>query len=162
MNVASQIIRFKGPANWVAGPGSAGITLLGKIVEADGRLTAAELSLSGVQSLQLPPVLQDLSVAALAAQELVLRSGAREWQRPLPHLAAASGCRRQLLCGHPPAPDAVVAPAAWRVLLVLRQRLRDVGCWRGAAAPISGGVAAEKVKSGRKLAMHRDFGQDGP
>jgi hypothetical protein len=80
LNLPSQIIHFKGPANWVSGPGSAGITLLGKIEASDGRITAAELSLSGVQLLHLPPVLQDLSVAALAAQHLVLRSGTREWQ----------------------------------------------------------------------------------
>lgn len=80
MNLASQIVHFNGPAKWVGGPGRAGITLLGKIVEPDGSVTAAELSLSGVQSLQLPPVLHDLSVEARAGQDLVLRSGAREWQ----------------------------------------------------------------------------------
>ncbi len=80
MNLAAQTIHFKGPAHWVGGPGSAGITVLGNIVEPDGRVTAAQLSLSGVQGVPLPPVLHELRVEALAAQELMLRSGECEWQ----------------------------------------------------------------------------------
>lgn len=79
MNVSPQIIRFKGPVSWEAGPGPAGITLVGQIIEPDGRTTAAQLSLSGLQPLQLPPLLDDLTFEALTASDMVLRSGAREW-----------------------------------------------------------------------------------
>jgi hypothetical protein len=79
LNVSPQIIQFKGPVRWEAGPGRAGITLVGQILEPDGSTTAAQLSLSGLQPLQLPPLLNDLTFEALTAPDMVLRSGAREW-----------------------------------------------------------------------------------
>jgi hypothetical protein len=80
LNAPPQIFRFNGPVKSVTGPGPAGVTLLGNIAEPDASSTAAQLSLSCLESLQLPPVLNDVSVEALAAQEIVLRSGAREWR----------------------------------------------------------------------------------
>jgi hypothetical protein len=80
LNVPSQIVRFIGPVKWEAGPGPAGITLLGKIVEADGRTTTAQLSLSGLESPPPPPILNDLIFEALTAQDMVLRSGGAEWR----------------------------------------------------------------------------------
>ncbi len=79
MNAPPQILQFKGPVTWEAGPGRAGLTLLGTIVEPDGGLAAAQLSLSGVNLEQLPPNMHDLTVEALTGQEIVLRSGGREW-----------------------------------------------------------------------------------
>lgn len=76
------MLRFKGPVTWVAGPGPAGITLLGQIVEPDGTTTAAQLSLSCLERPQLPPALDAVTFEALTAQEMLLRSGAREWRVP--------------------------------------------------------------------------------
>ncbi len=72
--------RFNGSVTSVSGPGRAGATLLGNIVEPDGSVTAAELSLSEPGALELPEALRDLTVEALTAQELLLRSGAQEWR----------------------------------------------------------------------------------
>jgi hypothetical protein len=65
---------------WVPGPGPAGLTLLGNLVEPDGSFTAAQLSLSGIVPLQTPTIVHDVTVEALAEQELLLRSGAQEWR----------------------------------------------------------------------------------
>ena len=56
-----------------------GITLIGNIVEADGGTTAAQLSLHGLEPAQLPPTLNDVVLQALTAQDMLLRSGDREW-----------------------------------------------------------------------------------
>ena len=64
----------------MAGPGRAGITLLGKIVEADGASTAAQLSLSAPEPVEFPSTLNDLTVSALSAHDILLRSGTREWR----------------------------------------------------------------------------------
>ncbi len=77
-----QILRFKGPVKWLAGPGPAGITLLGQIVEPDGSTTAAQLSLGCLERPQLPPTLDQVTFEALTAQEMLLRSGAGEWRLP--------------------------------------------------------------------------------
>lgn len=62
------------------GPGPTGITLLGALAEPAGGSTAAQLSLSGVATPDLPAVLNDMTVEALAVQDVLLRSGAREWR----------------------------------------------------------------------------------
>jgi hypothetical protein len=73
------MLRFNGPVRCVAGPGRMGVTLVGRIVETDGATTAAQLSLHGLEPAQLPPTLNDVAFQALSAQEMLLRSGAREW-----------------------------------------------------------------------------------
>lgn len=80
MTAPSQILRFNGPVTWLAGPGRAGITLVGKIVEADGSTTTAQLSLSCRDTPQLPPSLDEVTFEALTAPEMLLRSGAQEWR----------------------------------------------------------------------------------
>ena len=150
LNVPSQIIRFKGPVNWVAGPGRAGITLLGQIVEADGRLTAAQLSLIGAAALATAAAIDDLSVAALARAG----SGAAQRRARMARCTATPGSCIGMSAQRSTRPSRRArrrgpAVLAWRCCSASRQRLRDAGCWRGAAAPISGGVAAEKVKSRR-------------
>ena len=80
MNSASHTIRFDGSVTWVPGPGTAGVTLLGRIVEADGRLTAAELSLMCSEPTQLPATLPDLVFAGSAAPDVLLHSGAHTWR----------------------------------------------------------------------------------
>jgi hypothetical protein len=79
LNVPLHTIQFTGPAKWEAGPGHAGITLIGKIIEPDGRITAAQLSLSGLVPPPLPPLLNDLIFEALTAHDMVLRSGGAAW-----------------------------------------------------------------------------------
>jgi hypothetical protein len=75
------MIRFTGAVKWVAGPGIAGVTLLGRILEADGSSTPAELSLLCGDAPQLPRALPDLVFEALAApEEVLLRSGAHSWR----------------------------------------------------------------------------------
>ena len=51
MSAPLQIVRFEGPVSWVAGPGAAGITLLGRIKESGS--TPAELSLLGIAMILL-------------------------------------------------------------------------------------------------------------
>jgi hypothetical protein len=80
LNVPPKVLRFSGPVTCVAGPGRAGITLIGKIVEADGGTTPAQLSLSGEESAQLPTTLEDVTFEALTPQDILLRSGVREWR----------------------------------------------------------------------------------
>ena len=76
-----EILRFEGAVKWEAGPGPAGVTLLGRIVEPDGQTTAAQLSLICSEAADLPAnPLQDLTVETPSAHEVVLRSGAREWR----------------------------------------------------------------------------------
>jgi hypothetical protein len=80
LNVPAEILRFEGPVTWEAGPGPAGITLLGRIVEPDGRTTPAQLSLICTERPELPARLQALTVEKTPAAEVVLRSGAHEWR----------------------------------------------------------------------------------
>ena len=73
MNALPQILRFKGPLRQVAGPGPAGITLVGELVESDGRFTPAQLSLLGHEPMDLPSRLTDVTVDMAAAPVIVLR-----------------------------------------------------------------------------------------
>jgi len=103
----------------VSGPGRAGITLLGNLVETDGSVTAAELSLSDVQCLPLPPVLHDLSVEARAAQDLVLRSDTREWQVRCHTWQLHRDVGASFYAAVPPRRMPWSRRAAWRVMLAL-------------------------------------------
>ncbi len=80
MTAPSNLLRFAGAANWVAGPGPGGVTLLGRIMEADGSTTPAQLSLIGAQLQQLPQAMPDLTFETVDSQEILLRSGTREWR----------------------------------------------------------------------------------
>jgi hypothetical protein len=80
LNVPAEILRFEGPVTWQAGPGPAGITLLGRIVESDGRTTPAQLSLICSERPELPFKLSDVTLEKSSAAEVLLRSGAREWR----------------------------------------------------------------------------------
>jgi hypothetical protein len=82
MSAPENTLRFAGPVTWVAGPGRGGITLLGQLLESDGTVTPAQLSLVCPQLQPLPEVLNDLTFEALPAQQMVLRSGTRSWQAP--------------------------------------------------------------------------------
>ncbi len=65
---------------WVAGPGRGGITLLGDLAEPNGKPAVAQLSVSGCEALELPAILNDVTIEALAPNDLLLRSGPREWR----------------------------------------------------------------------------------
>jgi hypothetical protein len=80
LNTPAEILRFEGSVKWETGPGPAGITLLGRIVEPDGRTTAAQLSLICSDAPDLPANLKDLTVETPSAGEVLVRSGAREWR----------------------------------------------------------------------------------
>ena len=121
MNATPQILRFKGPLRQVAGPGPAGITLLGELVESDGRLTPAQLSLLGPEPGGLPAQLTDVTVDMTAAPVIVLRCespqwGAQQWR---------VGCRTWQLhrevgatfyAAVPPRPTPWIRRLTWRVL----------------------------------------------
>jgi hypothetical protein len=111
------MLRFKGPVNWMAGPGRAGITLLGKLVEPDGGITAAQLSLSGLDASQLPPVLNDVTFEALTAQDMLLRSGAREWRAHGSTWQLHRDVGAMFYAAVPPRPTPLSRRLAWRVLL---------------------------------------------
>jgi hypothetical protein len=98
-----QIVRFEGPVSWVAGPGAAGITLVGRIRESGS--PPAELSLLGTAGLTLPAALDDVTVEAQSPPGILLRSGAREWR--IARFYAAI----------PPRPTPWTRRLTWRVLL---------------------------------------------
>ena len=117
MNVPPQILRFKGPVQWLAGPGPAGITLLGQIVEPDGSTTAAQLSLSCRERPQLPPTLDQVTFEALMAQEMLLRSGAGEWRLAGNSYQLHRDVGAMFYAAIPPRPTPWSRRLTWRVLL---------------------------------------------
>jgi hypothetical protein len=117
VNTPSQLLCFDGPVQWVPGPGAAGLTLLGNLVEADGSSTAAQLSLSGVAPLQTPTMAADVSVEALAAQELLLRSGGREWRVRCTTWQLHRDFGATFFKAVPPRPTPWTRRFGWRVLL---------------------------------------------
>jgi hypothetical protein len=116
--MSSRNLRFAGPVKWVAGPGRA-VTLLGRIVEADGGTTAAQLSLRDLDSAQLPPLLNDVTFEALTAQDMLLRSGAREWRVQGNSWQLHRDVGAMFYAAVPPRPTPLTRRLAWRVLLGL-------------------------------------------
>ena len=119
MNAPLQIVRFDGPVKWEAGPGHAGMTLVGKIVESDGRRTTAQLSLSGLVPPPLPPILDDLIFEALTAQDMVLRSGAAEWKVRVTAWQLHRDVGAAFFAAIPPRPTPWARRLGWTVLLAL-------------------------------------------
>ena len=117
MNAPPQILRFKGPVKWLPGPGPAGITLLGQIVEPDGSTTAAQLSLSGLERPPLPPTLDQVTFEALTAQQMLLRSGAGEWRLPGNSYQLHRDVGAMFYAAIPPRPTPWSRRITWRVLL---------------------------------------------
>jgi hypothetical protein len=111
-----QTVRFKGPVKRVPGPGRA-ITLIGTILESDGSDTAAQLSLSGVESAQLPALMDDVSFEALTAQDTLLRSGAREWRMRGANWQLHRDVSAMFYAAVPPRPTPWIRRLTWRVLL---------------------------------------------
>jgi hypothetical protein len=103
-----QIVRFEGPVSWVAGPGAAGITLLGRIRESGS--TPAQLSLLGAAGVTLPTTLDDVTVEAQSPPGVVLRIACSTWQ-----LHRDVGVR--FYAAVPPRPTPWTRRLTWRVLL---------------------------------------------
>ena len=117
MNAPSEILRFKGAVKCVDGPGRAGVTLLGKILEADGSTSAAQLSLSCRQRPALAPTLDEVSLEALTAQEMLLRSGAQQWQLRSTTWQLHRDVGAAFYAAIPPRPTPWSRRITWRVLL---------------------------------------------
>ncbi len=117
MNAPAQILQFKGAVKWASGPGSAGITLLGKITESDGQFTAAQLSLLCSEPLTLPANLTDVSVDLRANGEVQLRSGASEWRVHCNTWQLHRDVGAAFFAAVPPRPTPWTRRVSWRVLL---------------------------------------------
>jgi hypothetical protein len=117
LDLESQIVRFEGPVSWVAGPGPAGITLLGRSNESGS--TPAQLSLIGTESVNLPQTLDDVTVEAQAARGIVLRSGSREWHIACTTWQLHRDVGARFYTAIPPRPTPWNRRLSWRVLLGL-------------------------------------------
>ena len=115
MNAPSPIVRFEGPVTWVPGPGSAGITLLGRIQES--RATAAQLSLIGTQAVTLPVSLVDVTVESSSPVAVLLRSGSREWRIACSTWQLHRDVGVAFYAAIPPRPTPWIRRVTWRVLL---------------------------------------------
>jgi hypothetical protein len=112
-----EILRFAGPVSSVPGPGRGGITLLGRLAEADGSLSPAQLSLIGQQLQELPAVLNDVTVEALTAPQMLLRSGAREWRIACTTWQLHRDAGAMFYAAIPPRVAPWTRRLAWRLLL---------------------------------------------
>ena len=115
LNAPSPIVRFAGPVTWVPGPGTAGITLLGRIDEA--RSTAAQLSLIGTQAVTLPVTLMDVTVENSSPVAVLLRSGSREWRIACRTWQLHRDVGVAFYAAIPPRPTPWIRRFTWRVLL---------------------------------------------
>ena len=117
MNAPRNTLRFAGAVKSVPGPGRGGVTLLGQLAEADGSSTPAQLSLLCEQVQQLPATLNDVTFEALAAPQIVLRSGAREWRIACVTWQLHRDAGAAFYAAVPPRVAPWTRRLAWRVLL---------------------------------------------
>jgi hypothetical protein len=117
LNVSPHTLRFKGALQRVAGPGPFGVTLLGRIEEADGSSTPAQLSLIGREAPQLPDTLADATVEASGAAEIVLRSGTGSWRIPCRTWQLHREVGAMFYAAIPPRPTPWIRRLTWRLLL---------------------------------------------
>jgi hypothetical protein len=103
--------------HWVAGPGALGITLLGRIKEADGSSTPAQLSLICREHPQLPADLADVSVEMSSASEALLRSGSGSWRIPCRTWQLHRDLGAVFYAAIPPRPTPWIRRLTWRLLL---------------------------------------------
>ena len=115
LNAPSPIVRFAGPVTWVPGPGTAGITLLGRIDEP--RSTAAQLSLIGTQAVTLPATLLDVTVESSSPVAVLLRSGSRKWRIACRTWQLHRDVGVAFYAAIPPRPTPWIRRFTWRVLL---------------------------------------------
>jgi hypothetical protein len=117
LNVSPHTLRFKGPTQWVAGPGALGITLLGRVAEADGSSTPAQLSLICRELAQLPADLTDVTVEVSSASEALLRSGTGVWRIPCRTWQLHRDVGAEFYAAIPPRPTPWIRRMTWRLLL---------------------------------------------
>ena len=115
MSAPLPIVRFDGPVSWVAGPGAAGITLLGRIKESGS--TPAQLSLLGTAGPNLPATLENVTVEAHAPPGIVLRSGSHEWRIACKSWQLHRDVGVRFYAAIPPRPTPWTRRLTWRVLL---------------------------------------------
>lgn len=116
MNAPSNY-RFEGPVKCVTGPGPAGVTLQGLLVQSGGQATAAQLSLMCSEPPQLPATLADVTVEALAAPEVVLHSGAQVWRLRCSTWQLHREVGAIFYAAIPPRPTPWIRRLGWRLLL---------------------------------------------
>jgi hypothetical protein len=114
---ASHIFRFEGPVKWVAGPGPAGVTLLGLLAQTDGKASAAQLSLICSEAPSLPSTLMDATVEVLAAPDVVLHSGAQVWHLRCSTWQLHRDVGATFYAAIPPRATPWTRRLGWRVLL---------------------------------------------
>jgi hypothetical protein len=109
--------RFEGPVTWVAGPGSAGVTLLGRLAQTGAEPGPAQLSLMCSEAPQLPASLADVIVEASAAPEVLLHSGAQVWRLRCSTWQLHRDVGATFYAAIPPRPTPWSRRLGWRVLL---------------------------------------------
>jgi hypothetical protein len=117
LNVSPPTLRFKGPLQRIAGPGPGGITLLGRVAEADGSSTPAQLSLICREAPELPENLADVTVEASGAAEVLLRSGTGSWRIPCRTWQLHRDVGAMFYAAIPPRPTPWIRRLTWRLLL---------------------------------------------
>jgi hypothetical protein len=114
-------MRFVGPVTWVAGPGAAGVTLLGQLAHTEGHALgqagAAQLSLMCSETPRLPATLMDATVEALAAPDVVLQSGAQVWHLRCSTWQLHRDVGAAFYAAIPPRATPWTRRLGWRVLL---------------------------------------------
>lgn len=102
---------------WVPGPGPAGVTLLGVVIESDGQSSSAQLSLMCNERPALPPTLADVTVEARAAPDIVLRSGAQVFHLRCSTVQLHRDVGAIFYAAIPPRPTPWTRRLGWGVLL---------------------------------------------
>lgn len=115
MNLPPPIARFAGPVSREPGPGAAGITLRGKLDEP--RSTPGQLSLIGIEAVQLPVNLADVTVEVSSASAVLLRAGALEWRIACKTWQLHRDVGAMFYAAVPPRPTPLGRRLGWRLLL---------------------------------------------
>lgn len=103
---------------WDVGPGPAGVTLRGVLVE-HGTRSAAQLSLMCSERPDLPAVLMQVSVEMVTESEVVLRSGAQAWRLRCSTVQLHLDVGATFYAAIPPRATPLTRRLGWRVLLAL-------------------------------------------
>lgn len=116
---APQLFRFEGPVRCVPGPGAAGVTLQGRLMQGTEPTAAAELSLMCDEAPPLPREIADASIEIQAAPQVVVRSGAQVWQLRCSTWQLHRDVGAAFYAAIPPRPTPWTRRLGWRVLLAL-------------------------------------------
>ncbi len=103
---------------WQAGPGAAGVTLQGCLVDS-GKRSAAQLSLMCSERPSLPSLLTEVCVERGTTSEVVLRSGAQAWHLHCSTVQLHLDVGATFYTAIPPRSTPLTRRLGWRVLLML-------------------------------------------